>query len=203
MRTTLARALLGALLVCAAGCGSDGSSTGYDAVQTVDGRGTANTLVMMLAVRVGPTNDPALSTHQGRYVDFRQIRSVELLVDGRDWGRYEADREAGDPATGEPVGSWSLHDEPSSAVVVAGLGTELERTRDDLDTIGEWAELLDRHLVTGGHVAEIALVELETNDGAMLDVTSRLLFPFTILEGDRSAFVGEIEVPFDAFPGVP
>jgi hypothetical protein len=141
--------------------------------------------------------------HQGRYVDFRQIRSVELLVDGREWGTYEADRDAGDPATGEPVDRWSLHDEPSSAVVVAGLGTELERTRDDLDTIGEWANLLDRHLVTGGHVAEIAAVELETNDGPKLIVASRLLFPFTILEGDRSAFVGEIEVLFDAFAGAP
>jgi hypothetical protein len=197
------RALLGALVMCTAGCSSDDSSTGHDAVQTVDGRGTVDTLVMVLAVRVGPTGDPTFSNHEGRYVDFRQIRSVKLLVDGRDWGTYEADREAGEPVSGEPVARWALHDEPSSAVIVAGLGTELQRTNDELDTIGEWTKLLDRHLVTGGHVAEIASLELETNDGARLNVASRLLFPFTILEGDRSAFVGELEFPFDAFAEAP
>ncbi|MBI5531178.1 MAG: hypothetical protein HY898_00580 [Deltaproteobacteria bacterium] len=177
------------------GCGSEDSTTANDVVQSVDGRSAVDTLIGVFVVK-GKSSDPLVDAS---YVDYRQISRVKLQVDGEPWGTFSFD--GGELAAAGSQDGWVLHSTRSEALLVATLGTEGERTDDPLDSVEEWVALLHKHLAPGGHVALVEDVVLKKTDGTFVTAQPRLLVPFTIAQGDRSALLGDVVVEIDPAGG--
>lgn len=167
----------GVAVVLALGCAED-SANGNDAVQSVDGRSAVDTLMALVSLRAGP---------DAGYLDHRHLRRLRLRIDDRPWGTFQI--EAHQPL--DEGSGWVVSDTHSEALVIAELGRELERTDEPLDTISEWQALLEKHLAPGDHVAEIEQIWLEAGDGQSLQSEPRLLIPFSIVQGDATAYLGD------------
>lgn len=167
-----------------AGCSSDGGSAD-DVVQSADGRSAVDTIMALVSVRARCGDPGCVSS----YVDYRQVKSVRLSVDGQTWGTYVIESEPLDAGKG-----WMLYSEPDPAMLVATLGEERDRQTSSLETIPQWVELLDRHLAPGGHVALVESVVIMNADGTEVAIEPRIHVPFDVEQGDASAYLGEVVV---------
>ncbi len=181
VRGLLVSGALGAGLI---GCG-DSSEDPRATDVVVDATSRADTLVVILSAR---------AVAEDSYLHARHLRRIELWVDGQEWGACDASDSLASSATGDD-GEWLLVEERSPTLFVAPL-LEGDGAGDDLDTAGEWVALLERPLVAGGHVAEIRRLAL-SNGAEEAVVEPGLLVPFTVLDGSRSALVGDLDVTID------
>lgn len=182
VRGVLVSGALGAGLI---GCGDSSEDPMATDSVVVDASSRADSLVVLLSGRAAAEDSYLHSSH---------LRRVELWVDGQEWGACDASDSLASSATGDD-GEWLLVEERSPTLFVAPL-LEGDGAGEDLDSAGEWAALLERPLVAGGHVAELRRLTL-SNGADEAVVESGLLVPFTVLDGFRSALVGDLDVAVD------
>jgi len=186
MNRLVSSALCGALALGGAACGAAGTdSEAARGLVTADDSSRADTLVVLVTVRVG--------LPEGAYLEPSHVVSLELWVDGQPWAYVSAsDVLEGETGRANAAG-WRTTDAPCSALFVASVGAGLAQRHEDLETAGDWASLLDLQLAPGGHVAELRTLVLANGEDRRT-VEVGILTPFTLLEGFRSAFLGEHEV---------
>ncbi len=187
----LVAALASALL--ATGCDEGGSpNTTGDVVKGEREQSSADRLALLLSARVVAPEEEDLEPLDGFYLDSRQIRSVKLRVDDEPWGTYEV----APPSEGAGAGSaattrgWRFAPGESLALVVAVVGEGEDDGRPMPTTAGAWVAHLQRRLLAGGHVLEVAEVTLGNSDGDAVVLRPGLYLPFTLEDGASSGVVG-------------
>jgi hypothetical protein len=100
------------------------------------------------------------------------VEALTLRVDGQPWGTYRVDRGA-------------------SPHLVSASPARAEDA--DPTTLGEWIATMDRRLSPGGHVAELASVDVRVGDRVERRAVRRFL-PFDVDAGAESAFAGTFRV---------
>jgi hypothetical protein len=197
MRTSVTAGIAALSLAC--GCGDGGGDSSLAVVDTEDGRSTVDTLVLLVAARTTPAD----ADGSAEFLASHHVRRVRIAVDNEEWGLFGTD----EPVAESDV-EWIAGDQPSQALVVAELGTEIEYTQETgvgarRDTIAEWVSLLERHLYPGGHVAELLQVDLESSLGDVVTLEPGTLVPFEIDDGDGVGYLGELVVDVDLAGGEP
>ncbi len=173
-----------ALLVSA--CGSEDAESGNTASDVVARAevSRADTLVLLLSVRLSETQ---------QYLSSTELSSVHLLVDGDEWGTFAAQPAFAQSPDGS-AGIWAVTDERNQALFVAALGEASVSSDEASASAGDFAALLRRQLPAGAHVAELAEVELTAADGTSFALARHDLIAFEVADGFQSALVGEVEL---------
>jgi hypothetical protein len=204
-RIPLCRPFIGALACALLEVGCDTQETPTPESDLMENRSisaSVDTLLLLLSVQIEvPEGDP-LSDRNGKYLDPRQIDTVELLVSGQPWGTYQAeDRQGTTLEEDGQVGSWKLVGEKGLALVIADLDKNLDQQDHPLDTVAEWVDFIRQRLTPGGYVAELTSLTLASEQGTKLLLEPHLLLPFQIGQGETSALIGEATVPIDSLEG--
>lgn len=190
----LPRALCAALMLSAC---SEPSAAKPSATDVIDTQATSavDELLLVLDIEVVESGATAPS-----YLAPMHVREVTLEVDGEFWGDFPLEPAGESSSEGRPVGNFITHPEKRSALLVARTSGALFDEEKVPATAGDWAALLRRFLLPGGHVATLRIILLRDSQGADHVLSPGLLLPFTVEAGAHTAFLGNatVEMPAEA-----
>lgn len=180
------------------GCAAEGGgSTPSDVIEASADQTSVGTFIALLTVRIVEPVEKELQPYDGYYVDSSHIESLALRVDGAEWGIFTVEPQVTSATADAEVNGWGLTADASSALVVAEIGGPSHVTDQLLETAGDWAALLGKRVLPGGHAAQVEKVTLRSAADGETILQPQTWLPFDVTSGDDSVYLGEILVEVD------
>ena len=136
-----------------------------------------------------------LSNKANEYLNLKQIDSIRLKVNGKNWGTFSSESLDTTAKTSRITNGLRYSASKINYLIIAPYTLNTQ----NLETAGDFTDYLSKRIVlsAGDYVCEVSEIKFRNLNNDWVILKPQLYKDFKVVANTTSSYVGEISVPFN------